>query len=333
MTPSVTHVSGTVTGDAEVRFTDSGVAVCRFRLTQPPTQWDAAAQQWRDGTPIRYVCTAWRDLARNATESLTDGVSVLVTGRVTDIRDNAVNLSVDDLGTSLHQRIASTENSLPSRTCLRAFLNWAMQIRHCPRSLSLPAMKVSRRAALSDDERLDALGRLLTDTKTPLRLRVAGVIVLLYAQPVSRIVRLTLDDVIRDGDTVLLRLGESPSPVPAPVADLLLEHIANRDNMNTATNPASRWLFPGRRAGQPFGPDHLSALLNEVGIPIAAARGAAIRQQLLELPAPVVADALGYHDKTTSRLRNETGGTWSRYAAGDHGRSPVGWAPKTTGEN
>ncbi|MEJ8646368.1 hypothetical protein WKI68_44100 [Streptomyces sp. MS1.HAVA.3] len=72
---------------------------------------------------------------------------------------------------------------------------------------------------------------------------------LLYAQPASRIVRLGVDDVIRDGDTVLLRLGEPASPVPDPVAALLLEHIANRDNMNTATNPASRWLFPGRRAG------------------------------------------------------------------------------------
>ncbi|WP_217137266.1 single-stranded DNA-binding protein [Streptomyces sp. AC558_RSS880] len=114
MAPSVTHVSGTVTGDVEVRFTDSGVAVCRFRLTQTPTQWDAAARQWRDGTAIRYVCTAWRGLARNATESLTDGVNVLVTGRITEIRENAVYLSVDDLGISLRQRIAYTETSLPS---------------------------------------------------------------------------------------------------------------------------------------------------------------------------------------------------------------------------
>ncbi|WP_245873202.1 single-stranded DNA-binding protein [Streptomyces phaeoluteigriseus] len=114
MAPSVTQVSGTVTGDVEVRFTDSGVAVCRFRLTQTPTQWDAAAQQWRDGTPIGYVCTAWRDLARNATESLTDGVSVLIMGRITEIRDNVVYLSVDDLGISLRQRIAYTETSLPS---------------------------------------------------------------------------------------------------------------------------------------------------------------------------------------------------------------------------
>ncbi|CAM5650702.1 hypothetical protein GCM10010261_61890 [Streptomyces pilosus] len=114
MAPTVTHVSGTVTGDVEVRFTDSGVAVCRFRLTQTPTQWDATAQQWRDGTPIRYVCTAWRHLARHATESLTDGVNILVTGRITEIRDSAVYLSVDDLGISLRQRIAYTETSLPS---------------------------------------------------------------------------------------------------------------------------------------------------------------------------------------------------------------------------
>ncbi|MER5557093.1 hypothetical protein ABT071_00565 [Streptomyces sp. NPDC002506] len=95
--------------------------------------------------------------------------------------------------------------------------------------------------------------------------------------------------------------------------------------MNTATNQASPWLFPGRRAGRPARPDHLSSLLGEIGIPVAAARGAAIRQQLLELPAPVVADALGYHDKTTSRLLRESGETWSQYAAGDHLRSPSGW--------
>ncbi|MER7968021.1 hypothetical protein ABTX35_03225 [Streptomyces sp. NPDC096080] len=88
------------------------------------------------------------------------------------------------------------ENTEHARTCLRAFLNWAMQSRRCRRSLAIPTMKVSRRAALSEDERLDALGRLLTDTEIPMRLRVAGVIVLLYAQPVSRIVRLSIDDVI-----------------------------------------------------------------------------------------------------------------------------------------
>jgi hypothetical protein len=103
------------------------------------------------------------------------------------------------------------------------------------------------------------LGRVLTDPDAPLRTRVAAVIVLLYAQPLSRVVRLTVDDIIRDGDQVLLRLGDPPSPVPMPVADLLLSWISNRNNMRTATNPNSRWLFPGRRAGQPMHPETLVA--------------------------------------------------------------------------
>ncbi len=39
---------------------------------------------------------------------------------------------------------------------------------------------------------------------------------------------------------------------------------SRRCRRTLSTNPASCWLFPGRRAGQPFRPDHLSALLNEV---------------------------------------------------------------------
>ncbi|MFJ8142638.1 single-stranded DNA-binding protein [Streptomyces sp. NPDC096013] len=114
MSPSVARVSGTVTGDVEVRFSETGVAVCRFRLTETPAQWDAAARRWRDGTPIRYVCTAWRDLARNTAESLVNGVRVLVDGRITEIRNDSVYLSADDIGVSLRRRIAYTEASLPN---------------------------------------------------------------------------------------------------------------------------------------------------------------------------------------------------------------------------
>ena len=127
---------------------------------------------------------------------------------------------------------------------------------------------------------------------------------------------------IRDGDEVLLRLGEPPSPVPGPVADLLLSWIGSRTNMNTATNRDSPWLFPGRRAGQPMRPDALAALVNDLGIPTTAGRMSAIRQHVLEMPAPVVADALGYAQVTTARLAAQAGGTFSRYAPGEHQRPP-----------
>lgn len=110
-----------------------------------------------------------------------------------------------------------------------------------------------------------------------------------------------------------------PSAVPDPAADLLLSWIDNRDNMNTAINPASKnWLFPGRRAGQPIHPGVLTGMVNELGIPATAGRGASIRQHVREMPAPVVADELGYHPVTTAGLAAPAGNTWSRYAPGDH---------------
>ncbi|MER6764537.1 MULTISPECIES: hypothetical protein [Amycolatopsis] len=209
------------------------------------------------------------------------------------------------------------EHSDHERNRVRGFLTWAMTSK-LARSLRLPGPSVNRKASLPQHERIALLGRLLTDQDLPLRSRVAGVIVLLYAQPLSRIVRLTVDDVTHDGDQVLLRLGEPPSPVPAPAAELLLAWISKRDNMNTATNPGSRWLFPGRRAGQPMHSESLAALVNELGIPITPGRTSAILQHILDMPAPVVADALGYHQNTATRIAAHAGATWSRYAPGDH---------------
>ncbi len=64
-----------------------------------------------------------------------------------------------------------------------------------------------------------------------------------------------------------------------------------------------------------------------------ADRASAIRQHVLEMSAPVVADALGYHQFTTAKLAAQTGGTWSRYAAGDHLRTPSGWTPQRTDDS
>ncbi|GHE72606.1 hypothetical protein [Streptomyces capitiformicae] len=224
------------------------------------------------------------------------------------------------------------EHKEHERNTIRPFLLWCQNVK-LTRRFRLPSPPTRRAAPLSQNERLDLLGQLLTDDSLPLRSRVAGIIVLLYAQPCTRVVRLTVDDVVHENGQVRLRLGEPPSPVPAPFAELLLAWIDNRDNMNTGTNHGSRWIFPGRRAGQPLHPFALSELINDIGVPTTASRTAAIRQQVLEMPAPVVADALGYHQVTTTKLAAEAGGTWSRYAPGDPTRSPAGWTPRGTGDS
>jgi hypothetical protein len=208
------------------------------------------------------------------------------------------------------------------RRCLRAFLRWAMRAGHLPR-LALPPLPVRRAAPLTQHRRLELLGRLLTDEDRPLRSRVAACLMLLFAQPATRIVRLTIDDITRAADgQVFIRFGEPPTPVPEPFATLLLQATAERDNLQTATNPGARWLFPGRRAGQPLHASHLSQLVRDLGIPALAGRTAALRQLVLQVPAPVVAQALGYHHNTTTRVASEAGTPWVRYAVGDHSRWP-----------
>jgi len=88
--------------------------------------------------------------------------------------------------------------------------------------------------------------------------------------------------------------------------------------MMEAASHDSRWLSPGRRAGQLMTPNALATLIHDLGVPTVAGRAAAIRQHVLEMPAPLVADALGYHQATATRLAAQAGSTWSRYAPGDH---------------
>ncbi|MBA9050346.1 MULTISPECIES: hypothetical protein [Streptomyces] len=102
-------------------------------------------------------------------------------------------------------------------------------------------------------------------TESPSRFAVC--LVPLFAHPVSRIVRMTTDDVVQDGQHVTLRLGAPPTPVPEPVADLLLDHLQALPASTPAINQNSHRLFPGRRPSQPVNTGTLRDALREPGVP------------------------------------------------------------------
>jgi hypothetical protein len=101
----------------------------------------------------------------------------------------------------------------PDPRRLHAFLKWAMAAGHMPR-LHLPAPTRKEREPITQNHRLRVLRRFLTDETIPLRTRVAACLVLLYAQPVTRLVRLTVHDVLDDDGHVSLRLGARPPRSP-----------------------------------------------------------------------------------------------------------------------
>lgn len=202
----------------------------------------------------------------------------------------------------------------------RRFLRWAINRGHT-RRLRLPKAVRAHSAPISQKQRLDLIRRVHTGEGMAPIDRVVALLILLYAQPLSKIARLTTDDVIHDEDEVLIRLGDPPIPVPAPFANVLTDYVANRSNLMTATNPNSRLLFPGRRAGQPIHPTSLRLRLQVLGIPNLNGRARAIREMLLRAPAPVIAGMLGYHPNCTEKLAAEAGATWKRYAPGDHSKA------------
>jgi hypothetical protein len=57
-----------------------------------------------------------------------------------------------------------------------------------------------------------------------------------------------------------------------------------------------------------------------LGVPAGATRTAALRQLVIQAPPPIVADALGRHNKHVTRALADACGTWKTYAPGDHSR-------------
>jgi integrase len=186
--------------------------------------------------------------------------------------------------------------------------------------LAIPHQDTRNPAPISQKQRLDLLRRLLASEEPDLLTRVAAILMLLYAQPLTRILSLTLDDVLQEDGQVTIRLGDPPAPVPGPFASLLLRHTGQRRNLTTATNADARWLFPGRRGGQPMTPATVERRLRLAGIPARGGRSAALRQLVLQAPAPVIATMLGYSYQGTAYVAAEAGSPWSRYAPGGHAR-------------
>ena len=208
-----------------------------------------------------------------------------------------------------------------ARRLTHAFLRWAVISKLAP-PVTVPHQDTANPAPIGQRHRLDLLRRMLAGEETELLTRVAAVLMLLFAQPLTRILRLTLDDIACNDGEVTIRLGDPPAPVPEPFASLLLRHACQRLNLTTATNAGGRWLFPGRRGGQPMTPDTIERRLRLAGIPARSGRTAALRHLVLQAPAPVIAAMLGYGHQQAARIAAEAGSPWSRYAPEDPSHPP-----------
>jgi len=203
-----------------------------------------------------------------------------------------------------------------TRRRLRAFVSWARR-GGIVGELHVPALTDRGPGdPLDDDRRLGIIRRLLADAEIDLRDRVAGCLVLVFAQPISRLVLLRTDAVATVGATVTIRFGSESAEIPEPLGALVLELKAQPCGLaTTAVIGQTEWLFPGLMVGSALSSERMRLRLAALGIRGRAGRGSALLRLARELPAPILADLLGIAESTADDWVRAAGGDWARYAA------------------
>jgi len=203
----------------------------------------------------------------------------------------------------------------PSACLAGDFLAWAAARGHC-QPLSIPAPPRATGPAISQDQRWALATRLLHHTALEPTDRVAGCLLLLYGQPLSRIAAMTTSQVIPRDNETFIRLGRHDMPVPGPLADAVLQLISDgRSHRGVGSPQRTAWLFPGHLPGRPITPARLGERLRALGIYAQTGRRAALLDLAAQLPASVLADLLGLHQTTAAKWMHQAGGDWSSYAA------------------
>jgi hypothetical protein len=193
------------------------------------------------------------------------------------------------------------------------FVTFVVAHRRC-RRVRLPQPKRQTSPGCPLSRLSEIVRRLLDDVSIPLSDRVAGLVVVMFAQPVTRVAALRLTDVHRREDgTVALALGDDPVSLPERVAELVSTYLEERVVEN-ARGAGSPYLFPGRHPGHPMIAAWLTTRLNQLGITRHERQGA-LTHLLSEVPAAVVAKTIGYSPATTAARAARAGTDWQGYVA------------------
>ncbi len=195
------------------------------------------------------------------------------------------------------------------------FVRWAKKQKLT--GLEFPATRWGGPSGVIDTEARWRQARwLLHDDTIKPEDRVAGLLVLLYAQWPAAISRLTLDHIGTSDDGVQIRLGRQPVVLPEPLASLALQLVAaRRGHATIGDDGTSLWLFPGGQPGRPISAFRLAERLRQLGLRPSQSRSAALFQLATDLPAALLARMLGIHISVAVAWQRASSGDWAAYAA------------------
>lgn len=203
-----------------------------------------------------------------------------------------------------------------TRYQVRDFIHWAVRHREAPQVVVPLRQQLRPSNAYDEPGRLERIASLLRDDSIPIEIRVAGALVLVYGQHLSRIVTWTVDRVGHDerSGAVTLRFDRVPVTLAEPVGGLVLELVDRRRGQARAGRSGD-WLFPGGLPGRHIDPGHMGTRLAANGIDLRDGRNAAVAELATDIPAPVLAELLGMHDNTAVSWTKSMQRDWTSFIA------------------
>ena len=231
---------------------------------------------------------------------------------ITWLRDHGTSLA------SCTQRDIDDWLAAGPGTCFhaRTFVTWASSRGHAG-DVEIPRPARSETLAqLEEDRRWELVRSLLHDDARAIEDRVAGLLVLLYGQPLARIARLTRDQVTDSPDGVTLLLGTMPVELPGPLDEP--RPPAPRPPPRTRRRrPHQRpsVALSRRSTAHPISTAQLKVRLAAVGIHGRSGRNTALMDLAVKLPPVALARMLGIHISTAGTWAERAGGSHAAYAA------------------
>jgi hypothetical protein len=199
------------------------------------------------------------------------------------------------------------------RSKVRNLLAWAKKAQ-LNKSVKIAHQQAPPSRALTQDQRLAWLRELLEGDSESLSYRVAGILLLLFAQPLTKVAALRTSAITFAENDVRISLGKEPIPIPPPFANMLAGYVDSRPHLRAAGGLAtSPWLFPSVRPGRHRQPQEIMERLGRLGIDLLGARNTALQSLVVAAPPPLVAELLGYSYNTAQRHAEIAAQPWARY--------------------
>ncbi|WDH77402.1 hypothetical protein PTQ19_07530 [Microbacterium esteraromaticum] len=243
--------------------------------------------------------------ARDARQQITEA------GRFLIWVEDAKHLTVETF-TQIHIDEYLTD-AVSTRYEIKNFISWYAKNRSGQRQLYVPKRKaVLPLPSLTQKHRLQVIRNAIEFDQVALGTRVAALIHLLWATPLTRLVQLKVTCIELRPDGMRIALGRTPSEIPELLAPLFWQHREDRTNQQT-TNVGTDWLFPGYRAGRHLSVPTLQQRFHVIGLDPQRTRNTTLKSLTGQIDVHSLAQTLGYAPKTLAAHAERAGIYMSRY--------------------